>query len=175
MKKRKKVSFENSIIRRDILELEMLHAVSLALIARKRRRHRSFHLLCLGAYPCRCVHVNTIIECQHKTFKSKAAYFPRFRTYRSMHVPGNLAPTRRAEKPFSSNCRTYHGSMLAERRRIRPPIFRAEFSVQAWAEASSPSGSNQSIESIIWKGLVDWCYFEKPDSYLPLRWLNSEV
>lgn len=74
--------------------------------------------------------------------------FGETQTYRSIHVPGNRAPTRRAEKPFSSKCRTYQGSILAERSSIRPPIFKAWLSFCACTEASLPSGSNQSIESM---------------------------
>jgi len=72
----------------------------------------------------------------------------RWVTYRSMQVPGKRAPTRRAVKPFSSKCLIYQGSILAERRRMRPPFFRARLSRRACAEASSPVGSNQSIESM---------------------------
>lgn len=70
-----------------------------------------------------------------------------------MHVPGKRAPTRRAEKPFSSKCLMYQGSILAERRRTRPPFFKALLNVRAWAEADSPAGSNQSIESMTWFGI----------------------
>lgn len=68
--------------------------------------------------------------------------------YLSIHVPGNLAPTLEAEKPFFSKTEVYHGFKPADRRSTLPPIFIARFSAWTWVWAWSSPGSNQSMLSM---------------------------
>lgn len=69
-------------------------------------------------------------------------------SYRSMQVPGNLAPTLLAMKPHLSNTGMYHGVRPAERSITRPPGFNARLRAWICVRASSPLGSNQSMLSI---------------------------
>ncbi len=71
--------------------------------------------------------------------------------YLSIHVPGNLAPTLEAEKPFFSKTEVYHGFRPADRRSTLPPIFIARFRAWTWVWAWSSPGLNQSILSMICK------------------------
>ncbi len=68
--------------------------------------------------------------------------------YLSIHVPGNLAPTLEAEKPFFSKTEVYHGFKPADRRITLPPIFIARFSAWTWVWAWSSPGLNQSMLSM---------------------------
>lgn len=70
------------------------------------------------------------------------------RTYRSMHVPGLLSPTRRTENPSDWKTSMYQGLMLADRSMTRPPILSAWFNATTWSSAAESFGSNQSIESM---------------------------
>lgn len=99
-------------------------------------------LASFSANPGGRVHIDTITTWVHSSMTKT-------KTDRSIQVPGNLEPTREGLKPPSLNCFMYQGSILAERRRTRPPIFRAWFSLRACSAAASSAGSNQSIESII--------------------------
>lgn len=73
-----------------------------------------------------------------------------------MHVPGSLAPTLFAEKPFFSKTEMYHGLRPAERRRTLPPALRARCRAQTWAVACASLGSNQSMLSIICDACQLW-------------------
>lgn len=86
--------------------------------------------------------------------------------YLSIHVPGILAPTLRAAKPFFSNTDVYQGLRPAERKRTLPPIFRAWCKACTWVRAWASWGQNQSMLSMTLIAIVSGacergqCWFE---------------
>lgn len=87
-------------------------------------------------------------------------------TYRSIHFPSTLNPTRFGSKPHCSKRSVYHGRRAADRKKTRPPslstLLRARTCETAACVVSA--GSNQSIESmscgcvsvLVWS--VDQCW-----------------
>lgn len=127
------------------LKLQVIHAIR-PLVLRQ-----VLNFFCLCADPGRRVHIHTGQELD--SIIGLSIHHGGRDTYRSMQEPEKRAPTRRHLKPFCSKSLMYQGSMLAERRRIRPSSFRAWLNFSACAEASVLSGSNQSIESMTYKRL----------------------
>ena len=115
--------------------------------------------------------------------------------YRSMQVPGILAPTLRVSKPLFSNTLVYQGLRPAERRRTLPPVFKARCNACTWVKACESWGQNQSMlsmtyywscqplwmESAVLGGLF-WSYYgvakgawcNSTDHFLELVGMNTE-
>ena len=93
-------------------------------------------------------------------------------TYRSTHSPGNLAPTLLAAKPNLSKTGIYQGLRPAERSKTRPASFNARLSAWIWISASSPAGSNQSIESMTMAMVRLWGATRAMTSLISSVWIR---
>ena len=95
--------------------------------------------------------------------------------YRSIQVPGILAPTLRTPNPLFSNTVIYQGLRPAERRRTLPPVFKARCSACTWVKACEPSGQNQSMLSMIcfrWVSIGGGCRLFLGYFNLTTAWLR---